>query len=307
MKHKLVWPLSLLNPYKMDAIFLNLMATLLLIVVVLLIRSAINRAIARSKRSYESRVELKAHTRSLSHVILLFGVMIVWGSELRTFALSLVAMAAAIAVAMKELITCFLGGVLKSFSRPFKVGDRIEMGNGKGEVIGHDFLTTTILEVHPITQDITGRRIILPNSLLLTSSVALLSKRPRYQLHSFTVTVPWSEDVAKHHSDLLAAAQEICAESSIKAQIFLRPYSEYLQQDVNTLAEPRVHISCQQANQITLNVRIAAPAAHIIKIEQNILLRYFAKRGHKQATYEKAVMPGSFAAPASDASKSFLS
>ncbi|NJL24780.1 MAG: mechanosensitive ion channel [Calothrix sp. SM1_5_4] len=87
--------------------------------------------------------------KNISLVILAAGLFGIWATELRAFALSLVAVAAALAISTKEIIQCFLGGFYKASTRPFEIGDRIEVNGCRGEVIDHNFLCTTVLEIGP--------------------------------------------------------------------------------------------------------------------------------------------------------------
>ncbi|WP_146429413.1 mechanosensitive ion channel domain-containing protein [Blastopirellula retiformator] len=77
--------------------------------------------------------------------------------------ISILAFAVAVVIALKELIQCISGSIMKAVGRPFKLGDRIEFHNIRGDVIDHNVLTTTILELGPdqMTQQLTGRAIVL--------------------------------------------------------------------------------------------------------------------------------------------------
>ncbi|RKW30239.1 MAG: mechanosensitive ion channel family protein, partial [Kingella sp. (in: b-proteobacteria)] len=52
-------------------------------------------------------------SRNVSLIAILFGLLMVWGSQIQTFALSMVALAAATVVATKELIMCLSGSLLR--------------------------------------------------------------------------------------------------------------------------------------------------------------------------------------------------
>ena len=65
-------------------------------------------------------------------LLLLFGAIAIWAQELRTLALSFVAIAAAIVVATKELLMCLSGTLLRSSSRNVSLGDRVEIAGVRG-------------------------------------------------------------------------------------------------------------------------------------------------------------------------------
>ncbi len=65
-----------------------------------------------------------------------------WNTEINEFALSLTAIAVAVVVASKEIILCFTGSIQRASSRSFRIGDWIEVGNTRGEVIEHNLMAT---------------------------------------------------------------------------------------------------------------------------------------------------------------------
>src|SRR5690606_32112227 len=87
----------------------------------------------------------------------------VQSAELRTVAISIVAIAVAFVVATKELILCITGSILKMASRSFVIGDRIQVKDFRGDVIDQNLLATTILEVGPgkLTHQRTGRMAVI--------------------------------------------------------------------------------------------------------------------------------------------------
>ena len=114
------------------------------------------------------------------------GLLVIWISELKTLALSAVAVAAALALSGKELIMCLSGATLRTMSGSYSVGDRIEVGGLRGDVVAYGMLSTTIMEIGPAHQA-TGRAVTFPNSTLLASPVINETSTGEYVLHSFQV------------------------------------------------------------------------------------------------------------------------
>ena len=134
---------------------------------------------------------LLAASRNVFLFMLLVGLVLIWAPQLRTFALSLTAVAVAIVVATKELILCLSGAVLRGTTRAFGVGDWIEVGEIRGEVIDHTLLATTLEEfgTGPHAYMPTGRTVVLPNSIFLTSAVRNQTALREHTYHSFAVTL----------------------------------------------------------------------------------------------------------------------
>ncbi|MDA9950984.1 mechanosensitive ion channel family protein [Oligoflexaceae bacterium] len=260
-------------------IFNNILNSFIVVAIIITIRIISVRFIERTKNSNESKLEWKAHIRMATSALMIVCVLIVWGSEIRTFALSLVAIAAAIVIATKELILCLMGGVLKSISRPFKVGDRIELDRYRGDVVEHNFLTTTLFEIGPGRSShlYTGRRVVFPNSLLLSEGLTNETKRFHYGLHTFIVTLPATVNVTHHKKTLLAAANEVCEEFIVDAQRFLNNLGVSDGIEAPN-AEPKVTVSFASGTCIDFVVRIPIHALKSGKTEQAVLDRYIETR-----------------------------
>ena len=131
-----------------------------------------------------------ANLRNLLLVVALIGLAMIWAPQLRTFALSLTAFAVAMVVAMKELILCLSGSALRTFSRIYSVGDYVEIGGRRGEVLDHSLLVTRLKEFEAAEGSFeeTGREIILPHSLLFSSPVRREGRASWPVRHSFQMT-----------------------------------------------------------------------------------------------------------------------
>ncbi len=170
----------------------DLVASLLLLVVLWITRKIVVSTIrTRTELPPHDQRRLLASSRNVFLFLLLVGLVLIWAPQLRTFALSLTAVAVAIVVATKELILCLSGAVLRATTRAFAVGDWIEVGDIRGEVIDHTLLATTLQEfgAGPHAYMPTGRTVVLPNSMLLTSAVRNQTALREYTYHRFAVTL----------------------------------------------------------------------------------------------------------------------
>jgi len=166
--------------------------SILIIAVVLGIRWVIFRAI-RGKSETLSPEQRKwiSSTRNIAIIIIIILLLSVWSLELSRFALSIAAFALAIVIASKELTLCLLGGIYRAITQPFSIGDWIEVGPIRGEVLQEGLISTTLQEIPPrsdITQNYTGRTITMPNSMLLAHSVMNEDYLRYFVTHRFTIT-----------------------------------------------------------------------------------------------------------------------
>lgn len=114
-----------------------------------------------------------ARIRNTSLVLGAIGLILIWLPALHAFALSITAFAVALVIATKELILCLSGTVLRTLNRPFEIGDWVEIGALRGEVVDETILATTLQEIGgPVgNYEYSGKTITVPNSVFLTTPV----------------------------------------------------------------------------------------------------------------------------------------
>ncbi|WP_191090084.1 mechanosensitive ion channel domain-containing protein [Histidinibacterium aquaticum] len=181
----------------------DLLASFLLLLLLWIARKIVVRSIrARTELAPQDQRRLITSARNVFLLLLLIGLVMIWAPQLRTFALSLTAVAVAIVVATKELILCLSGAVLRATTRAFAVGDWIEVGENRGEVTDHTVLATTLQEfgAGPNAYVPTGRTIVVPNSLLLTAPVRNQSALRDLTYHRFVVTLDPTPRIGGAHA-----------------------------------------------------------------------------------------------------------
>ena len=255
----------------------NLLLTLLLWAGAFGARWALLRALKARAMSFDQQRKVVASTRSTVLVVLIVGTAALWFDQLKVFALSLAAVSAAMVLATKELIMCVGGTFLRTSSRSFEIGDRIEIGPWRGDVIDATLLATTILEIGPghVGHQRTGRAITVPNSMFLNTPIVNESFTDAYVLHTFTVTAP--NDVqweAREKALLDAAAAELAAYAN-EAREFFERMSRTRGIETPT-QEPRVLLQLDDANSMKLICRLPTPARRKGRIEQAVVRRYLA-------------------------------
>jgi small-conductance mechanosensitive channel len=262
-------------------------ATLLAIVlgVWLATRRIVLLGLGRAKGAKPSRDDFEARRRWLVNLrnslvfVFLVGLVFIWARELRTFAVSLVALAAATVIATKELIQCMSGSVLRVGANAFTIGDRIEVAGVRGKVIDQNLLATTVLEVGPghTSEQFTGRAIVFPNSLLVTQAIVNESYMEDYVLLVVRIPLSDDEDWQAAENVLLEAARAIAAPYFENARRHLLQVEGKSFVDFPSI-EPKVSVEIPEAKRVLLLLRTPAPANEVSRTEQAIIRRYLASR-----------------------------
>ncbi|HLT64115.1 MAG TPA: mechanosensitive ion channel domain-containing protein [Pseudohongiella sp.] len=255
-----------------DSVLSLLSSTVILVIAIIATRALVSRYISRKVASPELRLRWMVQSRNALLLVLLLGLILIWGEELRTLALSIVAIAVAFVVATKELILCVIGTIIKTVSSSFELGDRIQIKDFRGDVIDQNLLATTIMEVGPgkITHQRTGRTLVIPNAMFVNEPVINESFTDDYVFHVFTVPFKREDDWHRAQQAFLDAARRRC-----------EPYIDDVRRHMNRVGmrrgleipsvDPRVTIQVPTAAEVHLIVRVPVKSGERGFIEQGIL------------------------------------
>ena len=262
--------IALMEFIENHALMRDIIATVVLLVTVFGIRFLVLRVVQRRLPATDTlQLRWASQVRGFSYAILAFGLFTIWAAELQALAVSFVVLAMAVVWATKETIACVQGAVYRLSSNAFQVGDRINVGDIRGDVIDPGILSTTVLEVGQGHQR-TGRTISIPNSLFMTEPVLNESLTGEYMLHLLTIPADRDSDLAALEERALIAANEACADfiDDVRRPIALR----YRRHGLNPpLVDPRITYKVIDKNTVHLILRIPVPTRLERTVEQRVL------------------------------------
>lgn len=212
------------------------------------------------------------NTINILLVVLLFSL---WFVQLQSIFVSIIAIAAAIVLALKELIMCLTGGFLVKINNYFKEGDRISINKIRGFVIEKNLTTTKILELGPdeFSQQTTGNIQIIPNSMMLTNPIKNESYFKNFTIKSFFYHIEQLDRMDDFESQLLDWANEICAPYLTEAKKTI--YKTYKKEDLQLpTIEPRTKIIINEENEIQILVKLPVKNESIGDVEQVLNRKY---------------------------------
>lgn len=138
-------------------------------------------------------------------VVIVFAFIAIWpylpGSDSKAFQGVGVLLGLLISFGSASAIANVVGGVVLTYMRPFRVGDRVKIADTVGDVIDKDLLVTRIRTVKNV--DIT-----VPNSMVLGSHIVNYSSTAKHHglILNTTVTIGYDVPWRQVHELLIAAA-----------------------------------------------------------------------------------------------------
>ena len=216
----------------------------------------------------------------LAKNLILVGAMvalsIIWASKIAGVALSVAAVAGAMLIVSKDFLASLLGTAVLAITRPYRVGDFIEINGVSGRVVDTSMLNTTVADTSEGNL-VTGANVILPHAMLLSMPVRNLTATGQYVLRLLPVSVLY-RDLTYCEPLLLKAALEVCGEWIDEASRHLKLMESREMVDLPS-ANPKVIMDLSKHEHAVLTLRYACRPDERINVEQAILRRYLALTG----------------------------
>lgn len=220
----------------------------------------------KSQENKRLRINIVNNVFTISMLIVLFNI---WSEEMQKFAFSIAAFVVAIVLATREFIQCIIGFIYILSSRPFRIGDWIEVGNYVGEVYSTDWAKLTLLEIDKDSYQFTGKTLYLPNSQLITSIITNLNFHKRYAVHYFTIVRNDSINPFEFLDELYDKANLYCKDF---IDVAIR-YNHLIENrlDIKIAGpEPHIQIATSELGDIQVFFTIFCPTESAMEIEQKL-------------------------------------
>lgn len=203
----------------------NIVITLLIFIIGYLLMLLFVRLINRRVEDIRIRHILRKNVVYLFTFIIILAVSFVWIRSLNSITIFLSLISAGIALALQEVILCVAGWLLILIRKPFEIGDRIELGGIKGDVIDIRLFQTSLLEVENWVEaeQSTGRVVNVPNSFVFKEANYNYSKGFRFIWNEIKIMVTFESNWRKAESIMLKHALQ---ENKGMEEIFKRELEE---------------------------------------------------------------------------------
>jgi small-conductance mechanosensitive channel len=243
---------------------------LLVVTIVVSAKYALVRVIrGRAKDKGKDRRDLVNTFKNLINFMIIIVLLNFWSAELQKFAFSVAAFVVAFVLATREFIQCLIGFIYLITTRPFRIGDWIQVGAHCGEVNATDWAKLTLLEVDIETYSYTGKTLYLPNNQLIANPVKNLNFMKRYVSHHFTITRDSSVNPFLFLDKVKENARNYCEGFCDVAARYNHLIEKRL--DINISGpEPEIHISTSDIGDTQTEFTIFCPTDQALEIEQKL-------------------------------------
>lgn len=241
-----------------------------LILVVWFIRRLVIRMVAARIDDPRVRYSWVKGTAWVAYVVVILLLSQIWLESVRNVGTFLGLMTAGLAIALKDVVTNLAGWIFILTRHPFTTGDRIEIGEHRGDVVDIRLFSFSLLEVGNWVHadQSTGRIIHVPNGVIFTRPLANYTVEFPYIWHEIPVRVPFESDWRRARSlleevldtrlrDIALDAAQAVRKGSHKFLISYRHFS------------PKVYLSVDNAL-VCLTLRFLVPVRERRGVDERI-------------------------------------
>lgn len=211
-----------------------------------LIRTAF-RLLERTLPSHFGYADQRYHARktmaAAGHIIILIFITILFADRLKHVGFAVGLFGAGIVVALQDVIASFGGFIAIGFSNLYRVGDRIQVNETRGDVIDISVMRTTVMETgNWVSGDLYNGRIVrIPNNAVLKGPVFNYSQGFRFVWDEIKVRLTSASDHQQARAMLLRVAKETVSDYLVEAQASWKLVLENYRLE-NPVLEPMVNL-----------------------------------------------------------------
>ncbi len=182
--------------------------TFMLILTLWLIRFVIIRIVNRKTHDIKTRYQWRKSTFYIGTLIALLTGGRIWFEGFQSVSTYFGLLSAGIAISLKDLFASIAGWFFLMVRKPLSIGDRIQVGEFKGDVIDIRLFKFTLMEIGNWVdaEQSTGRVIHVPNSMILTETIANYSKGFQYIWDEIPVLITFESNWKKAKKMLVKIA-----------------------------------------------------------------------------------------------------
>jgi small-conductance mechanosensitive channel len=251
---------------EIDVLLQNTIDIILLIVLIIIIYvvvamfiAIIRKILLRNAINKKQKTNVELFSKIIKYTLFLFIALYFlfkYLGNLESLGFGLGLMSAAIGFALQKPITGIAAWLMVIFRRPFEIGDRVSIGDVKGDVIditiSHIHLNETGGRIN--SEDNSGRVLMIPNSELFEVNIVNYTFDNDFILDEVVISVTYESDLDK--------AEKICLDCARKV----------LDIEFHTSKHPYARVFFKDSS-IDIHIRYLVPARTVTKYGSDITKR----------------------------------
>ncbi|MEX2597250.1 MAG: mechanosensitive ion channel domain-containing protein [Salibacteraceae bacterium] len=209
-----------LNEFLSRPVVIRLIIIAICATVVLFIHRIIRRTLNNTITDNDRKYKLRKMANMFAYFLIILAVLFVYGDQLGNVGVALGVAGAGIAFALQEVIVSIAGWITIMLSGSVNVGQRIKIGDVKGDIIDIGVLNTTVMEIGDWVKgdNYNGRIVTLSNSFVYKKEIHNYSAEYPFLWDELTVPIRIESDYVLARELFQRVLVEVCGEFSEQSQ-----------------------------------------------------------------------------------------
>lgn len=203
-----------------DPIVGKIIAVILGVIVLAVISKFVKKVLKRRVHESDSRYRANKVVTFISYILAVLLISVIFSDKLGGLTVALGVAGAGIAFALQEVIASVAGWLAIAFAGFYKTGDRVQLGNIKGDVIDIGVLRTTLMETGQwVDGDLyNGRLVRIANSTVFKDPVFNYSGDFPFLWDEIKIPVKYGSDYELARKIILDAGNTVVSAYPEKAK-----------------------------------------------------------------------------------------
>lgn len=244
-----------LERWLFDPLTGKLVALAVGIIVILIVMRLARRGVGRYVQDNSVRYRARKLVGFFGYLAIAIFATVVFSDRLGGLTVAFGVAGAGVAFALQEVIASVAGWASITFGRIFKVGDRVQLGGIKGDVIDIEILRTTLMQIGEWVagDQYNGRIVRVSNSFVFKEPVFNYSGEFPFLWDEIRIPIKYGSDYAMARELIERVAEEVVGEYARSAEQAWVPITRrYVVEPASV--HPRVTLSADQ-NWVELTLR----------------------------------------------------
>lgn len=258
----------------------RILTSLVAILFLLIVRRIVLYLVYRKYKDVSVRYHWRKNSNYVVFGLCVFVVGSIWFRGFQSLSTYLGLLSAGVAIALQSALVNLAGWFFIIWRRPFHVGDRIQIGDVKGDVIDQRIFMFSLMEIGNWVdaEQSTGRVIHIPNGKVFSDSLANYTEGFQYIWNEIPVLVTFESNWEKAKEILLEVVNNRGEDFTVKTENQIRQAAGKMMIYVGKLT-PIVYTSVKDSG-VMLTIRFITNPRRRRGSEQEIwedILHEFAK------------------------------
>ena len=187
-----------------EELYLYLILSTFIVIVLFLGFRKVGKIIINKRISGRKEYIISQSYIFVLNVLEVLVLLFIWDDYIKSLMTLISVISAAMTIALREIIINFFCGLYIKIKKPFKVEDRIQIDDLKGDVMSISALDFEVLEVSTKEENgqSTGVVVTFPNSVVFSKAIKNINKGFKYVWNELTVKIKMDSDLPNNKKEL---------------------------------------------------------------------------------------------------------